>query len=68
MIKMDEISNINQLILDTIEEQTDDIYVKKLIKLSLKYELDIWNRYPRRNEIEDAYQRIVEKIVKEMPE
>ncbi|MDW7774876.1 MAG: hypothetical protein SCH39_00900 [Methanosarcinales archaeon] len=66
MIKMDEISNINQLILDTIEEQTDDIYVKKLIKQSLEYELDIWNRYPRKSEIEDAYQRIVEKIVKEM--
>ena len=64
---MDEILNINQLILETIEEQSTDIYVKKLIKQSLRYELDIWNRHPRQNDIEDAYQRIVENIVKEMP-
>ncbi|KKF99589.1 hypothetical protein [Methanosarcina mazei] len=60
--------DINQLILETIDERCRDPFVKKLIKKSLQYEIDIWNRNPRKNDIESQYQMIIEKIVREIPE
>jgi len=60
--------DINQLILETIDERCKDPFVKKLIKKSLQYEMDIWNRHPRKNDIEGQYQLIVEKIVREISE
>lgn len=60
--------NINNLITETIEERCKDPFVNKLIKKSLQYEIDMWNRHPRKNEIEAQYQLMVEKIVREMPQ
>lgn len=67
MIIMAEELDINQLIVETIDESCTDPNVKKLIKQSLRYELDIWNRYLRKSEIESEYQFILDKIAKEVP-
>lgn len=65
---MAEELDINQLITETIDENCDDLHVKKLIKQSLRYELDIWNRHLRNIEIENQYNLILEKIVREIPQ
>lgn len=58
-------NNINYLIIDTINDMCTDNEVKKLIKSALRYELDIYNRSPRKSDIEGHYQLLVEKIIKE---
>lgn len=58
--------DINKLIIEILDEHCNDENVKKLIDQSLRYELDIWNRHIRKNDIEDHYESIVDKIVKGM--
>lgn len=58
--------DINSLIIETLDEHCEDDNIKKLIAQSLKYELNIWNRHVRKSEIENHYEFIVNKIVKEM--
>lgn len=62
---MVEYTEINQLIMETIDEYSTDILVKKFIRNALRYELDIWNRHIRKSEIEDQYHAMVEKSIKE---
>ncbi len=57
-------SEFNKLILETIDEHCDDSDVKTLIRKSLKYELDIWNRHIRSSEIEDVYEQMVNDVLK----
>ena len=57
-------SEFNKLILETIDEHCDDLDVKNLIKKSLRYELDIWNRHIRSSEIDDEYGQMVEEVLK----
>ena len=56
--------DINKLIIETLDEYCNNENVKKLIDQSLRYELDIWNRHIQKNDIEDHYELIVDKIVK----
>jgi hypothetical protein len=58
-------SELNELILETIDAHCKNNAVKELIHQGLKYELDIWNRRIGSAEIIDEYQRIIEKITKE---
>jgi len=58
--------DINKLIIEILDEHCNNENVKKLIEQSLRYELDIWNRHIRKNEIENHYELIVDKIVKGM--
>ena len=58
--------DINTLIIETLDEYCEDNNIKKLIAQSLKYELNIWNRHVRKSEIENHYEFMVDKIVKEM--
>jgi len=58
-------SEINQLIIETVEQASTDDSVKRLIKEALQYELDIWNRPVLPSAIKDEYDRIVEKITRE---
>jgi len=58
--------DINKLIIEILDEHCNDENVKKLIDQSLRYELDIWNRQIRSNDIENHYELIVDKIVKGM--
>jgi len=58
----------NKLIIETIYENCKNPFVKKFIKKSLRYELDIWNRHIRQSEIDDQYNIIAEEIIKEMNE
>ena len=58
--------DINSLIIETLDEYCEDNNIKKLIAQSLKYELNIWNRHVRKSEIENHYEFMVDKIVKEM--
>lgn len=57
-------SEINQLIIETIEQASTNDSVKKLIKEALQYELDIWNRPVLPSTIKDEYDRMVEKIIR----
>ncbi|ACL16706.1 hypothetical protein [Methanosphaerula palustris] len=61
---MKEGSEFNKLILETIDEHCDDRKVKRLIRESLRYELDIWNRHIRSSEIEDEYEQMVNDVLK----
>jgi hypothetical protein len=61
---MIEGSEFNKLILETIDEHCNDPDVKTLIKTSLLYELDIWNRHIRSSEIEDSYEQMVDDVLK----
>ncbi len=61
---MIEGADFNKLILDTIDEHCKNEQVKNLIHSALRYELDIWNRHIRYPEIEDEYERIIEKSLK----
>jgi len=57
-------SEINKLIIQTVEKTCDDEAVQDLIKESLQYELDIWNRHILPSTIKDEYEQIVEKVLK----
>jgi recombinational DNA repair protein (RecF pathway) len=57
---------INQLIMETIHENSPSETVVQLILESLQYELDIWNRYVSWNEISGQYELMVDRIVREM--
>ena len=61
---MIEGSEFNQLILDTIDDYSEDPDVKNLIQKSLRYELDIWNRHIRVSEIEDEYEQMIDDVLK----
>lgn len=61
---MIEGSEFNKLILETIDEHCEDPVVKNLIRKSLRYELDIWNRHIRQPDIEDAYEQMVNDVLK----
>jgi hypothetical protein len=61
---MIEGSEFNKLILETIDEHCPDSDVRQLIQQSLRYELDIWNRYIRASDIQDEYEQIVENVLK----
>lgn len=58
-------SEINSLIIETVESACTDESVKKLIKEALQYELDIWNRPILPSTIKEEYERIVDKIARE---
>lgn len=58
-------SDINKIILETIDEISSDKEVKSLIKESLEYERDIWNRHINSSIIKDNYEDIINKIIKE---
>ena len=57
-------SEINQLIIQTVENSCDDKEVQELIKEALQYELDIWNRHVMPSTIQDEYERIVDQVIK----
>jgi len=59
---------VNKLITETIYELSPDQHVSKLLRELLRYELDIWNRYPRKSEILNQYELMVEKATREMKE
>jgi hypothetical protein len=56
---------INQLIMETIRENSPNEFVVQLIRDSLQYELDIWNRYVPKSEILDQYELIVDRNIME---
>lgn len=57
-------SEINELIIQTVEGSCKDKAVLELIKEALQYELDIWNRHISTSTIKDEYERMVEKTLK----
>ncbi|MFH1289842.1 MAG: hypothetical protein ABIH92_00360 [Nanoarchaeota archaeon] len=57
-------TEINELIIQTVENTCDDLSVQELIKEALQYELDIWNRHILPSAIKDEYERMVEKTIK----
>ena len=57
-------SEINKLIIQTVENSCEDQEVQELIKEALQYELDIWNRPVMGSAIKEEYEHIVEKIMK----
>jgi hypothetical protein len=59
-------SEINKLIIQTVESSCKDKGVRELIKESLQYELDIWNRPVMGSTIKEEYEHIVEKIMKQV--
>lgn len=59
---------INQLIMEAIYDYSPNESVTRLVLDSLQYELDIWNRYLPKSEIENQYEMIVNRIVKGMNE
>ena len=61
---MSEISEINKLIIETIENCCDDENIVKLIKSALRYELDIWNRHVFPSSIIDQYEIMVNKVLR----
>lgn len=63
---MPEKFEVNYLIGDTINAICPDENVKRLIKRVLQYELDTYNRHPRKADIMEAYQQIVNKTYREM--
>jgi hypothetical protein len=64
-LQMNSKSELNKLILETIDAHCKNDAVQELIHRALQYELDIWNRHIGTAEIIDEYQRTIEKIVKE---
>jgi hypothetical protein len=63
---MTEELDINKLILETINSLCkDNPAVLKLIRSSINYELDIWNRIIQPSEIDGNYDIRVNKIIKE---
>lgn len=61
---MSKNSEINKLIIETIENASDDKIVKELIKELLQYELDTWNRNILPSSVKDTYDQIVDNIIK----
>lgn len=61
---MSEMSEINKLIIETIENCCDNENIIKLIKATLRYELDIWNRHVFSSSIVDQYEIMVNKILR----
>ena len=61
---MKDNSEINKLIIQTIESSCENPLAKNLIKNALQYELDIWNRGVMPSTIMDEYERLVEKAMK----
>ena len=61
---MIEGSEFNQLILETITDYCEDPVAKNLIQKSLRYELDIWNRHIRNSDIDDAYEQMIDDVLK----
>jgi len=59
-------SEINKLIIETVDGCCDDAAVKELIKASLQYELDIWNRNILNSVINDEYEQMVDKVIKKV--
>jgi hypothetical protein len=59
-------SEINKLIIETVENSCKDKGVQELIKMSLQYELDIWNRPVMGSTIKEEYEHIVEKVMKKV--
>ncbi|HQE49180.1 MAG TPA: hypothetical protein PKI14_08465 [Fervidobacterium sp.] len=57
---------INQLIMETIHENSPNESVVQIIREVLQYELDIWNRYVPKREILDQYELIVNRNIKEL--
>jgi hypothetical protein len=64
--KMANNSEINKLIIQTVENNCPDKNVQELIKKALQYELDIWNRPVMKSTIKDEYEHIVEKVMKKV--
>lgn len=64
MVDLVNNSEINELIIETVESSCEDEKIRNLIRSSLKYELDIWNRHILPSDIKDEYNRIVEKVLK----
>lgn len=62
---MNSKSELNELILETIDAHCKNDAVQELIHQALQYELDIWNRHIGSAEVLDEYQRMIEKIIKE---
>jgi len=54
--------DINDIIRDFIENCPDP-EVKKLIKKSIMYEIDTWNRQPVKKEVIKNYTNILNKII-----
>lgn len=61
---MSKYAKVNELIIQTIEQTSSDENVTKLIKQSLQYELDIWNRHIFPSTIKDEYEHMVEKTIR----
>ena len=59
-------SEINKLIIQTVENSWEDKCVQELIKDALQYELDIWNRPVMGSTIKEEYEHIVEKVLKKV--
>jgi hypothetical protein len=57
---------INQLIMETIHENSPNESVVQIIREVLQYELDIWNRYVPKSEILNQYELIVNRNIKEL--
>ena len=57
---------INQLIMETIHENSPNESVVQIIREVLQYELDIWNRYVPKREILDQYELIVNRNITEL--
>lgn len=57
-------SEINKLILQTVENYCEDETIQDLIKEALQYELDIWNRHILPSTIKDEFERMVERVLK----
>jgi len=62
---MSDSSEINKLIIETVETCCDKKTVRSLIEEALQYELDIWNRHILPSTIKDEYDRMVERVIKE---
>ena len=57
-------SEINQLIIKTVENHCDNSIISELIRKALQYELDIWNRHVLPSTIKDEYERMVDRVLK----
>ena len=64
---MTEEVNISDLIMSTVYSLCrEKPAVRKLVKRSLNYELDIWNRHIRESDIASEYDLMVVKVIKEI--
>lgn len=59
-------SEINKMIIDTIDKLCNDENIRLLIEQSLQYELDNWSRIQINSKIEEDYKIILDRISKEM--